>query len=91
MHDVFFVTVVGALIVHIALIAVAVWRVWRGYTVMDRLVAVDAISTIVLAMFVLLALIERDALFMDTALGVALVSFISTIALARYIATRKMF
>ncbi|MFN3704651.1 MAG: monovalent cation/H+ antiporter complex subunit F [Thermoflexales bacterium] len=91
MQEIFYTVVVGALIAHIGLIAVAVWRVWRGDTVMDRLVAVDAISTIVLAIFVLLALIEQDALFMDTALGVALISFISTIALARYIANHKMF
>ena len=91
MRDVFHVVVVGALMIHIGLIAVAVWRLWRGNAVMDRLVAADTISTITLAIFVLLALIERDALFMDTALGVALLSFIGTLALARYIANRKMF
>lgn len=91
MQALFIGTVTFSMLVHIALVAVAVWRVWRGETVLDRLVAADVISTIVVAIFVLIALINRDALYMDVALAVAALTYIGTVALARYIANRQMF
>lgn len=91
MQALFVGVVTVSMLVHIVLIAVAVWRVWRGETVLDRLVAADVISTLVVAIFVLIALTNRDALYMDVALAVAALSFIGTIALARYIANRQMF
>lgn len=91
MKQVFESVLVIALIIHIALISVAVWRVWRGETVMDRLLAADVIGTIVLAVFVLLGLMHGNGLYIDVALGFAALTFISTIALARYIARRQVF
>jgi multicomponent Na+:H+ antiporter subunit F len=91
MRDVFLFVTVASLVVHVAMIAVAVQRVWRGETVMDRIVASDVIATLVLAIFVLLALINDDPLYMDLALGASVISYVGTIALARYIANRQMF
>jgi multisubunit Na+/H+ antiporter MnhF subunit len=91
MKDVFLLVAVVSLVIHIGMIAVALQRVWRGDTVMDRIVAADVISTLVLAIIVLLALINDDALYMDFALGFAALTFIGTIALSRYIANRQMF
>lgn len=91
MKQVFEGVLVIALLIHIVLISVAVWRVWRGETVMDRLLAADVIGTIVLAVFVLLGLMRGNGLFIDVALGFAALTFISTIALARYIARRQVF
>lgn len=91
MQSLFTGAVVLSLGLHILLIAVAVVRVWRGETVLDRLVAADVITTLGLAIFVLLALFNDDALYMDLALGFAALSFIGTVALARYIANRQMF
>lgn len=91
MKEIFGIILFGALAIHIALILAAVIRVWRGDNVMDRIVAADVIGTLVLAVFVILALHEQNALFMDLALGFAALTFIGTIALARYIANRQMF
>ncbi len=91
MKDVFASVLVVALVIHIGLISFAFWRVWRGETVMDRLLAADVIGTIVLAIFVLLGLIHGNELYIDVALGFAALTFISTIALARYIARRQVF
>lgn len=91
MRDVFLFVTIASLVVHVAMIAVAVQRVWRGETVMDRIVASDVIATLVLAIFVLLALINDDPLYMDLALGASVISYVGTIALARYIANRQMF
>ncbi|MCS7088225.1 MAG: monovalent cation/H+ antiporter complex subunit F [Thermoflexales bacterium] len=91
MQMIFSWAVVASIGLHILLIAVAVVRVWRGETVLDRLVAADVIATLGLAIFVLLALFNDDALYMDLALGFAALSFVSTVALARYLANRQMF
>jgi multicomponent Na+:H+ antiporter subunit F len=90
-RDLFLAVCILSLAAHVVMIAIAVQRVWRGETVMDRIVAADVIATLVLAIFVLLALIRDDALYMDLALGASIISYAGTIALARYIASRQMF
>lgn len=76
---------------HITMITVAVWRVWRGENVIDRLIGADLISTLALAILVLAALILKNSVYLDVALGLAALSFVSTIALARYIVDQSMY
>jgi multisubunit Na+/H+ antiporter MnhF subunit len=80
-----------ALLVHIGLLAVVLWRVWRGENVIDRLMGADLLNTLVLSVLALLALIERDSIYIDVALGLAALGFIGTIALAKYVADEQMF
>lgn len=80
-----------ALAVHIALIAVCVWRVWRGENVIDRLIGADLVGTLMLAVLVLIALILVNSTYIDVALGLAALGFVGTIALAKYIADHQMF
>jgi len=77
--------------IHILMIAVAVWRTWRGDNAIDRLIAVELTSTLLLAVLVILAIIERNNIYMDVALGSAAVIFIGTIALTRYIRNEDIF
>ena len=80
-----------ALLVHIGLLAVVLWRVWRGENVIDRLMGADLLGTLTLAVLVLLALIEHDSIYIDVALGLAALGFIGIIALAKYVADEQMF
>jgi multisubunit Na+/H+ antiporter MnhF subunit len=80
-----------ALLVHIGLLAVVLWRVWRGENVIDRLMGADLLNTLVLSVLVLLALIEVEGIYVDVALGLAALGFIGTIALAKYVADEQMF
>ena len=80
-----------SLAVHIIMIAVAVWRVWRGENVIDRLIGSDLISTLALAVLVLAALILKNSIYLDVALGLAALSFVSTIALSKYIVDHSMY
>ena len=80
-----------ALLVHMVLIGVALWRVWRGEHIVDRLIGADLIGTLTLAILVLVALIDNNSIYIDIALGLAALGFISTIALAKYIADEQVF
>mgnify|MGYP000911756039 FL=1 len=80
-----------ALIVHLILVAIVVWRIWRGRTVVDRLMSVDLAATFLLSTLVLLAILRRDSIYIDLALTLAALSFITVIVLAKYLADEQMF
>lgn len=80
-----------ALVLHVGMLGVVVWRIWRGETIADRLVGVDLVTTLLISTFVLLSIIQSNVIFIDLALAVAALGFISTIALAKYLADEQMF
>jgi multicomponent Na+:H+ antiporter subunit F len=61
------------------------YRVIRGPTTPDRVVALDTIATNVVAIAVLFALVTGRGLFITVSLVLAIIGFISTIAVARYV------
>ncbi|MEA3336322.1 MAG: monovalent cation/H+ antiporter complex subunit F [Chloroflexota bacterium] len=91
MESILIVVLHAALVIHIVMIAIAVWRVWRGEDVIDRLIATDLVTTLMLAVVILVALILRDSIYIDVALGLAALGFIGTLALAKYVADEQMF
>ncbi len=91
LSTVLIVVLYAALVIHIVLMGIALWRVWRGENIVDRLIGADLITTITLAILVILAVIDRNSIYIDVALGLAALGFIGTIALAKYIADEQMF
>jgi multisubunit Na+/H+ antiporter MnhF subunit len=91
LSDVLLVVIYISLILHTGMIALAVWRVWRGKNVVDRLLGVDLVGTLFLAVLVLLALISQRSIYIDVAIGLAMLGFIGTVALAKYVADEQMF
>lgn len=91
MSDLLAVVLYGALAVHIGLLAVCVWRLWRGENVIDRLLGADVFATLVMGVLVLVALVTLNSLYIDVALGLAALGFIGTIALAKFVADRQVF
>jgi len=61
------------------------YRVIRGPTVPDRVVALDAIATNVVAIAVLFALKTDRGLFVTGALVLAIIGFLSTVTVAKYV------
>jgi multisubunit Na+/H+ antiporter MnhF subunit len=80
-----------SLAVHVALLGVAIWRIWRGENVIDRLIGLELVSTLTLAVLVLVALISGESLYIDVALGLGALGFISTIALTKYATDERMY
>jgi len=64
---------------------VCVWRLVRGPEATDRVLALDTMYVNVLALIVLLGIRLGSGLFFEAALLIALLGFVSTVALARYL------
>lgn len=61
------------------------WRLLRGPTVPDRVLALDTLYLAVVALVVMLGLRWQTPLLFEAALIVALLGFVGTVALARYL------
>jgi len=62
-----------------------VWRLVRGPEAPDRVLALDTMYINFVALVILLGLRLGTALFFEAALLIALLGFVSTVALARYL------
>jgi len=78
-------TVDGALVLVAVLCLLCSYRVIRGPTVPDRVVALDAIATNVVAIAVLFAIKTDRGLFVSVSLVLAIIGFLSTVAAAKYV------
>jgi len=67
----------------------AFWRLVRGPDLTDRVVALDLITMIGVAMSGLYAAAYDEPVFLDVAILVALISFVGTIAFAHFIERRS--
>lgn len=74
-----------ALVVASGLTLAASYRVIRGPTTPDRVVALDTIATNVVAIAVLFALSTGRSLFVTVGLVLAIIGFLSTIAVAKFV------
>ena len=61
------------------------WRLLRGPDAPDRVLALDTLYVNAVALIVVLGLRWRSELMFEAALIVALLGFVSTVALARYL------
>jgi multicomponent Na+:H+ antiporter subunit F len=60
-------------------------RLISGPTVPDRVVALDSINTLVVAMMVLLAVVSDSVVMVDVAIVYAGLAFVGTMFIARFI------
>jgi multisubunit Na+/H+ antiporter MnhF subunit len=91
MSEVFQLGVQAALIVLVVLIMPCAYRVWIGPSAADRLQAIDTITTLLIGIIIVLAILRNTMMFIDVAIALAAFAFIGTIALARYISEGKAF
>lgn len=78
-------TVDAALVLVTFLCLLCSYRVIWGPTVPDRVVALDAIATNVIAIAVLFALKTDRGLFVTVSLVLAIIGFLSTVTVAKYV------
>lgn len=75
----------------IVLIVPCVHRMMVGPSAADRLQAIDAITTLLIGIIMVLAALRHEAMFVDIGIALAALGFIGTLALARYISEGRLF
>ena len=81
----------GLLIAAIVLVVLAVallYRIFRGPTAADRIAALDALDLILSLALALYSLYTGRGIYLDIALVVALLGFVGTVFVGRYIERR---
>jgi multicomponent K+:H+ antiporter subunit F len=74
-----------ALVATALAMAIGSWRLFRGPSPIDRVLAIDTLYVNTVALVVVLGLRLGTGLLFEAALIVAALGFISTVALARYL------
>ncbi len=69
---------------------IAILRIIRGPTLGDRIAALDFLGVGLAVLIVLLAMRTGFTAYLDAALIVSILGFLSTVALTRYILSRGM-
>jgi multicomponent Na+:H+ antiporter subunit F len=78
-NDIIFLAIIAAGVV------LCLLRMLKGPTAPDRAVAVDTVATITIALLVLLASIFERYVYLDVALVYAVLTFIGSVAIARFL------
>jgi multicomponent Na+:H+ antiporter subunit F len=60
-------------------------RLAKGPTLPDRVIAIDLIGVLLVCLLVVMSGVTAQQAFLDVAMVVALISFVGTVAYARYI------
>ncbi len=75
----------AAMVMLMAGMAMLIYRLVRGPTAADRVIALDLLSVLVVAFLVILSLHTRNTTYLDVAIAYACIAFLGTIALVRFI------
>jgi len=73
------------LVIIAAGVILCVLRMILGPTVADRAVALDTVSTVTVALLVLLGFIFKRYIYLDVSLVYAVLTFIGAVAIARFL------
>ncbi len=91
LKQIFTIVLYASLLIHVLLMGVTAFRLWNGENIIDRLMASDILSNLTMAILVLGTMIHHQNIFLDIALGLAALGFITIIAFAKYITDKRMF
>jgi multicomponent Na+:H+ antiporter subunit F len=74
-----------ALVMLALAVILAFARLVQGPTLPDRVVAIDLFGVLIVCLLVVIAANTGEASFLDAAIVLAMVSFVGTVAYARYV------
>ncbi len=78
-----------AVIFLVVCMGIALYRVGFGPTVPDRIVGLDTVNTMIVVAMVVLGAAFREVIYVDVAIVYALLSFVTTLFIAKYIEKGK--
>lgn len=79
--------IVGALSLAMAL---AAWRLFKGPSAADRVLALDTLYIDALALLIVLGVWLNSALYFEVALLIGLLGFVGTVVVATFLARRRI-
>ncbi len=65
--------------------ALNLWRLWRGPTAPDRILALDTLAINTIAIVMLLGIHLSSAIYFEVALFIAMMGFVGTAALCKFL------
>ncbi|NJR13692.1 MAG: cation:proton antiporter [Phyllobacteriaceae bacterium] len=68
---------------------ITVWRVIKGPTLPDRVLALDMLVAVAIGFTAVIAVRTGFALYVDVAIALGLVGFLATVAFARFVLQRR--
>ena len=68
----------------------ATWRLLRGPTVPDRILALDTLSVTAIAELMLFGMYINSAVYFEAALVIAMLGFCSTVVLSKFVLRRDI-
>ena len=74
-----------AMAAFVVALALNAWRLLRGPSLVDRILALDTLYINTLALLVLFGIQRGTALYFEAALMIAMLGFASTVALSKYL------
>ena len=69
----------------LAAMALVLWRMAKGPTGADRVIAMDLLSVLVVAFLVTASMVAPETSYLDVAIAYACIAFLGAVALARFI------
>ena len=79
-----------ALMVLLLSVFLALVRLIKGPDAADRIVALDLVSVLIVAILAAYSIFSGETSFLDVAIGFALIAFLGTVALARFLMRSAM-
>jgi len=76
---------IAVLFVLAGLILLALYRLFCGPTVPDRVVALDVVNTLTISSMIILSVVLAQPVMVDVAIVYALLSFVGTLYIAGYL------
>ena len=68
----------------------ALWRLLRGPTVPDRILALDTLNVTAVAELMLLGMYLQTSIYFEAALIIAMLGFVGTVVLSKYVIRRDI-
>ncbi len=79
----------GMVVVGLAML-LALWRLVRGPTAPDRILALDTLYVATIAQVVLLGMLDETEVYFEIALIIAMLGFFGTVVLSKYVIRRDI-
>jgi multisubunit Na+/H+ antiporter MnhF subunit len=81
----------AVLVVLVVALIPATYRIWTGPSVMERLQALDLTTAIFIGVAIVLGVVQQNSMIIDIGIALAAFSFVSTLAIARFVAEGRFF